>query len=503
MKRILISCAALVLAAVMLFGCSAYNNPGNYLKIPAAGEVKISQADIDEELADQIADVLEDGRDSIYTEVTDADATVELGDRVNIFYTGTPADSTLELTEEDLAGMTNVGGDAVDLVIGSDSFVGAYESDDHVKDNKGFEEQLIGTKKGDTVTITVTFPDTYSNNTKLEGQVVIFVVTINSISVNVIDDAKAVEIAYDFELVEDEEAEETAETAETEETEESAESGEDTAADTAADFASLFTKGTFEIDYTEDTIEGSFNDVFNIADYSELFKGQKVYGSVTAEATVPEDEEKYSAFAGKKVKITFTVNEITSLPELTDEYVIDYTDEEYTTVDEYKQYLTDSIVADKAFDAILEATVVTEYPKKELIDAYKAQVDSLVYSTLYNNDSTRTSPSDYTPAELRTILTDEVYAGIYAEAIANARESVKERLVVEYLLDYFNITLSNSEYKEKLEEFYNTNYIYLYYYYQITTISQLETYYGKDNLRIQFMSEALNERIAEYVTISD
>ena len=47
----------------------------------------------------------------------------------------------------------------------------------------GFEEGLIGAKVGETVTIDVTFPETYSNNPDLAGQLTQFVVTINSIKV--------------------------------------------------------------------------------------------------------------------------------------------------------------------------------------------------------------------------------------------------------------------------------------------------------------------------------
>ena len=60
-----------------------------------------------------------------------------------------------------------------DLAIGSGTFV------------PGFEEGLIGAKVGETVTIDVTFPETYSQNPDLAGQLTQFVVTINSIKVPV------------------------------------------------------------------------------------------------------------------------------------------------------------------------------------------------------------------------------------------------------------------------------------------------------------------------------
>lgn len=95
-------------------------------------------------------------------EVTDRD-TVQEGDIANIDYTGYFNDEAFE-------GGADTG---FDLSIGSGTFV------------PGFEEGLIGAKVGETVTIDVTFPETYSQNPDLAGQLTQFVVTINSIKVPV------------------------------------------------------------------------------------------------------------------------------------------------------------------------------------------------------------------------------------------------------------------------------------------------------------------------------
>ncbi len=85
---------------------------------------------------------------------------VEKGDIVNIDFVGTYKGVAFE-------GGTSKG---YDLRIGSHSFV-----DD-------FEEQLIGMKKGEKKTITVTFPSPYPNSPTLAGQDVQFEVTINEIN---------------------------------------------------------------------------------------------------------------------------------------------------------------------------------------------------------------------------------------------------------------------------------------------------------------------------------
>lgn len=109
----------------------------------------------DEEVEAQIQSTL--SQNPIKEEITDRD-TVQEGDVANIDYEGL------------LDGVAFDGGTAQgqDLTIGSGQFV------------DGFEDQLIGVKVGDTVSINVTFPDTYTE--ELAGKDVVFNVTVNSIS---------------------------------------------------------------------------------------------------------------------------------------------------------------------------------------------------------------------------------------------------------------------------------------------------------------------------------
>jgi len=90
--------------------------------------------------------------------VEDEDGVVEDGDIANIDYEGKVDDVAFD-------GGTDQGHD---LRIGSGAFI------------PGFEEQLIGMKKGDTKDIDITFPEQY--NEELAGKDAVFTVTINNIS---------------------------------------------------------------------------------------------------------------------------------------------------------------------------------------------------------------------------------------------------------------------------------------------------------------------------------
>lgn len=88
------------------------------------------------------------------------DRAVQNGDVVNIDFAGYRDGVAFE-------GGTSAG---YDLTIGSGQFIA------------GFEEGLIGAKIGEQLSLDLSFPDYYPNNPDLEGQPVVFEVTINSIS---------------------------------------------------------------------------------------------------------------------------------------------------------------------------------------------------------------------------------------------------------------------------------------------------------------------------------
>ncbi len=117
--------------------------------------------------ADEVAytdeDLAADIKTLVYEKATlstDTDAAIVDGDKINIDYVGTVDGKEFEGGNTEDAG--------ADLTIGSGEYV-----DD-------FEQQLIGHKIGDVVTVDVTFPDDYSN-AELASKDAIFEVTINGI----------------------------------------------------------------------------------------------------------------------------------------------------------------------------------------------------------------------------------------------------------------------------------------------------------------------------------
>lgn len=123
------------------------------INIPAE-EVAATTEEVDEDIKSTLESHKEDS--------TDASRAIADGDEVNIDYIGT-------IDGEEFEG-GNSNGAGYDLTIGSGSFV-----DD-------FEQQLIGHKPGEQVTVEVTFPDDY-DGAEVAGKDASFAVTVNSIKI--------------------------------------------------------------------------------------------------------------------------------------------------------------------------------------------------------------------------------------------------------------------------------------------------------------------------------
>lgn len=117
-------------------------------------EVKVSKKDIEEAIK---------GIQRDYAEVVEKDGAIEDGDIAVIDYVGYKGDTAFDGGK----------GENYSLTIGSNTFI------------PGFEEGLIGLKKGDKKDLELTFPENYHSD-ELKGQKVVFKVTVNDVKTRVI-----------------------------------------------------------------------------------------------------------------------------------------------------------------------------------------------------------------------------------------------------------------------------------------------------------------------------
>lgn len=167
MKKKIAILAAAMLSVSMLSACgknATYLKEIDASKYVTLGEYKGIELTVSEPDVDKIVDyyisvyILEPRAD--VTEVTDR-TVVEEGDTVNIDFTG----------YRDGIPFENGSAQGFSLTIGSGRFI------------PGFEDGLIGTSVGDTVTLDLAFPDDYEPNPDMAGIAVSFEVTINGISI--------------------------------------------------------------------------------------------------------------------------------------------------------------------------------------------------------------------------------------------------------------------------------------------------------------------------------
>lgn len=167
MKKQLIVLTAVVTASTMIMtGCGKKDkvNPDDYVTLPEYKgiEVEVDAIHVTEDEIDAYIKAALNNA-SVMEEVTDR--AVEEGDIVNIDYVGKKDGVAFE------GGTSPEGG--YDLTIGSGRFI------------EGFEDGLIGVKKGETVELDLAFPEEYENEL-LAGQAVVFTVTVNKITTSVV-----------------------------------------------------------------------------------------------------------------------------------------------------------------------------------------------------------------------------------------------------------------------------------------------------------------------------
>jgi len=148
-------CLALILCVTAFASCGKYNyDLSEYVTLGQYEGVEVSAETIETQLQSTVDNML-----ASLTTTAEVDRAAKDGDIVNIDYAGT------------LDGVAFDGGTAQgqNLTLGSGQFI------------DGFEDGLIGAKKGDTKELKLKFPEDYGNE-ELKGKDVVFTVTVNTVS---------------------------------------------------------------------------------------------------------------------------------------------------------------------------------------------------------------------------------------------------------------------------------------------------------------------------------
>ncbi len=224
--------------------------------------------------------------------------------------------------------------------------------------------------------------------------------------------------------------------------------------------------------------------------FEEQLVGTKVGASTDILVTFP-DAYAVEELCGMVVKFTVKINSIDrpTLGELTDDMCKTFTG--YESVAAYTEYLEEYYSGVYAYDAVYNACEIIK-DCKEIIDVYvdKYIHDNVIYS--YGDELTQ---KEYDEAY------EDIYDSIYDKAYSWAASIAKERIILKYLFDNCNITLSDKEFDEMLDKDWETNKEAYKKNYGVETKEEALEYLGKDELELSYMFEKMIKVLPDHITI--
>lgn len=223
--------------------------------------------------------------------------------------------------------------------------------------------------------------------------------------------------------------------------------------------------------------------------------GAKIGETVNVPVTFPEDYNE--TLAGKEAVFEITVYG-KRVYDIQDSHINDLTSGDYTTLaafkEYYKEYLADlyesdllSSVSDKIIEVLAQNTTVYSYPNDQLLYYYNSNVS---YMTL-QAEKLGMSYEDYMTA------TGENEATLRAKA----EESVREDMMIYYILEAEGKTYSDDEYNEALDYYVNYYNSMGYSYNRDAIESMFEYYYYPGYLRYQLNYERVIQTVFESANI--
>lgn len=462
MKKIIPLLLLLLLLLPTLTACkkSAFDHPEDYVSLPPFSEIIVTGAEVDKAMKELEDEILEKLTGEYFTPITDRNETIRRGDKATIRYTGRPT-SSASLSKEAEAAL-NSGEKDFDLVIGSGTLP------------EKVENALLDKKAGEKVTVKVTYTEDDTDIKDLIDREVELTIDIRSIARLSVTPRHVVKLQFSASLPEGMEP--------------------------TKEIKKLLDGGVETIDLADE--EDSFDTVFTPAELTPHLVGHGKYDKI--EFTLTLDRERASKYGyDSELPIVFSVEirEAKEEPEtLTDALVAESTGGAYTTVADYRVFCLNMVKEELALQAVSHAAVYTEdLPKKEYDAFYEENYNAALYSILGD-------VSGYTAEQLAAMMSEEVANKINETAHNNTLIELRERLLLEYLFDHFNLSLTKAEYNAKLKELfelYQTNNYYMLVYYGIDTPEKLEDFIGREYAEVQFLYERLMPLIKESVTFTD
>ena len=222
--------------------------------------------------------------------------------------------------------------------------------------------------------------------------------------------------------------------------------------------------------------------------------GMKAGESRDLDLTFPED---YSAedLAGQAVVFHVTVNTISRVPDLTDDWVLANTDGEFTTAEEYRQNARETLETNNENTA-LQNLRQDAWTQLEENSTFKQLPSSYVEEGETTFEENVTQEASYYGYELEDYIEA---AGLTTEDYESRKEqygrsAAKSRLLLDALVKAENISTEDEEYTEALNTLAES--------YGMDADSMVESY-GQDTVEQYILTSLVLDRVISYAEVTD
>lgn len=236
---------------------------------------------------------------------------------------------------------------------------------------------------------------------------------------------------------------------------------------------------------------GSFIDGFEAG-----LIGVKVGDTVDLNLTFPENYGS-AELAGQAVVFTVTVNAIKTMPEVTDELVSKLSDGAYSTVDGYREYMRETLQANKEeqqkneilndlMTQIYNTCTVNEYPQ-ELVDYSVASMKKVYegYAQMYGLEF-----ADFITNYFG--MTEEEFA---AESEKAVKSSLQQELILKAIAEQEGLTISEEEYEQGCVDYAET--------YGYESADHLKENFDEGTIRISLIMDKVLDFLRDNAVITE
>jgi FKBP-type peptidyl-prolyl cis-trans isomerase (trigger factor) len=190
-------------------------------------------------------------------------------------------------------------------------------------------------------------------------------------------------------------------------------------------------------------------------DFEDQIAGSLVGSTVEANVTLPEDYSK-SKLAGNEVTLVVTIDSVVDITdELTDGYCSSISDGAYTTIDDYKSYVYDTLYSQK------ESAASEEDWKQiwdELVTGCELNIDDDAVTDAYDEMTEYyQSYADYLGIDLTELVTTAYGYGtlqdFYDYCKSYSEDVVVEQTIYDAIIEEEGITIDDDTYNSKISEY--------------------------------------------------